>query len=275
MRNAIPSPQSEHTPAADERSAAPAGFRFTLPFSSLGKLAGAAALMLAGTIPAGMIAHAQTPANQTPAPAAARSARPTHRRKHSPAHLAAPPAPEPAAGVTPPVPETPKWPAFEKATEASVVWDSHGLLINAANSSLDQILRDVSTATGVKVDGLATDQRVFGQYGPGQARDVLSELLLGSGYNVLMIGGQGEGAPRQILLSIRHAGGPQPAAQTDSNGDADDADEQPVNQEPAPGRPAFPLGGSPRTPQQFQQELRERQLQQPGPPGQPQPPPQY
>jgi hypothetical protein len=174
--------------------------------------------------------------------------------------------------VAPPVPETPKWPAFDKAAQASVVWDSHGLVINAANSSREQIMHDVSAATGAKVEGLSTDQRVFGQYGPGQARDVLSELLQGSGYNVIMIGDQGLGTPRQILLSVRQAGA-QPAARPASSNDEDDTEDPPANQEPNPGHPGFPPGGPPRNPQQFQQEMRERQQQQqPGAPGQPQPP---
>jgi hypothetical protein len=268
MRNAIPpQPQSALRPNADAHRAVAANFKYPLPFSSLAILAGAAAMLLAGAM-----VHAQTPANQTPAPAVAAPPRPTHTHKHSPAHLAAPPAPEPVAPVTPPAPETPKWPAFDKAAEASVVWDSHGLLINAANSSLEQILHDVSTATGAKVEGLSTDQRVFGQYGPGQARDVLSELLLGSGYNVIMIGDQGQGTPRQILLSVRQAGSPQPAAKPAANNDEDDVEEPPANQEQVSPRPGFPPGGPPRTPQQFQQELRERPQQQPGPPGQPQQP---
>jgi DNA segregation ATPase FtsK/SpoIIIE-like protein len=165
--------------------------------------------------------------------------------------------------VAPPVPQTPNWPAFDKPAEASVVWDSHGLAIDAANSSLEQILKDVSTATGAKVEGLSADQRVFGAYGPGQARDVLSQLLQGSGYNVIMIGDQGQGAPRQILLSVRQAGPIQPAARTSSSGnDEDDAeDQQPAPQEPISNRPGFPPGAPPRSPQQIMQEMQQRQQQ--------------
>jgi hypothetical protein len=50
------------------------------------------------------------------------------------------PAPVP---VTPPAPELPKWPANEKAVQATVTWDSQGLRIEAANSSLEQILNDL------------------------------------------------------------------------------------------------------------------------------------
>jgi hypothetical protein len=98
-----------------------------------------------------------------------------------------------------------------------VVWDSHGLHVEASNSSLEQILKDVSTATGAKLEGFSADQRVFGSYGPGTAREVLSQLLDGSGYNVVLIGDQGEGTPREIVLSSKPtgpapiAGPPQPA----------------------------------------------------------------
>jgi hypothetical protein len=77
------------------------------------------------------------------------------------------------------------------------------LKVDAENSSLSQILKDVATATGSSVEGFDQDRRVFGAYGPGQARDVLSQLLQGSGYNVLMIGDLGQGAPREIVLTSR------------------------------------------------------------------------
>ena len=120
--------------------------------------------------------------------------------------------------------------------------------------------------TGAKVEGLGADERVFGAYGPGQARDVLSQLLQGSGYNVLMIGDQGQGAPRQIVLTVRHSGDSQPTAnsnQPSSNEEDTEVDEQsqqppPV---PAPMRPGFGPGGPPRTPQQVMQEMQQRQEQ--------------
>jgi hypothetical protein len=148
-----------------------------------------------------------------------------------------------------------------------VTWDSHGLRIAATNSSLQQILTDVATATGAKVEGMATDERVFGEFGPGQARDVLSQLLNGSGYNVLMIGDQGAGTPRQIVLSARHAGAT-PAANNRQNQDMpdEDAPEPPESEEQPPQPPLLnrpPMGppGAPRTPQQVLQELQQRQQQ--------------
>jgi hypothetical protein len=159
-------------------------------------------------------------------------------------------------------PEKPKWPVFDHPTDASILWDSRGLTIDAANSSLQQILKDVSTATGVKVEGLSSDERVFGTYGPGLARDVLSELLQGSGYNMIMVGDLGQGAPRKITLSVRQAANRQPAlrpagSQT-TESDDEEPEEQPAPQEP-PIRPGFQPGGPPRTPQQIMQEMQQRQ----------------
>jgi hypothetical protein len=88
------------------------------------------------------------------------------------------------------------------------------LFIQASNSSLDQILNDISLKTGAKVEGMSADERVFGIYGPGPARDVLTELLDGSGYNVLLVGDLGQGTPRRIVLSGRPTGPARPSGQS-------------------------------------------------------------
>jgi hypothetical protein len=216
--------------------------------------------------------HAQTPAT------AVQPAKP-HKAAHPHKRLVAPPAPAPAplpapVAATPPAPELPKWPANEKPVPAAITWDSQGLRIDAANSSLEEILMDVATLTGAKLEGFDADQRVFGAFGPGPARDVLSQLLLGSGYNVMMIGDQGQGTPRRIVLSSRHAGGAQPAATPAPASSDEDAEteEQQQPQNPPPVRPGFPPSG--RTPDQMR-ELQQRQQQmqqrgQPQPPGSPQ-----
>jgi hypothetical protein len=185
---------------------------------------------------------------------------PAPARGQSPAFL----IPEAAALTLPthPAPEVSIWPANEKPVVAAITWDSHGLYINASNSSLHQILKDVGTVTGATVEGLDADERIFGVYGPGKARDVLSQLLHGTSYNVLMIGDQGEGTPRDIVLSSRHAGatGTTVAANpTPASDDDTDADDQPQQQPPPPNRAGFGPGGQ-RTPQQLQ-ELQQRQQQ--------------
>ena len=215
------------------------------------------------------------------APSSGPASSPAHKALHTPArpsaaHALTQPAQAAPAPATPLVPEAPHWPANDQPAQATVVWDSHGLRIDAENSSLEQILKDFSTATGAQVDGMAGDERVFGTYGPGQARDVLSELLQGSGYNVIMIGDQGQGAPRQIVLSVRQAGAAQPAANHPASSDDDaDADEPaPVPQLPQPIPPPFRPGFPGRAPQQLnpqeqqlrEQQIREQQMQQPANP---------
>jgi hypothetical protein len=145
-----------------------------------------------------------------------------------------------------------------------VVWDSHGLSIVAFNSSLAQILKNVAAKTGAKLEGMGQDERIFGTYGPGPARDVLSQLLYGSGYNVLIIGDQGQGTPRRIVLSVRPAGPAQPSGNLSpgaSNEEETEAEQPQPEPQPAPagaGPPRAPV----RTPQQVLQDMQQRQQQQ-------------
>jgi hypothetical protein len=224
----------------------------------------------------------------------------TQPRVHLPNAMPSQPSPVPNSAALPVVqspsePKKPDWPMNAQARKAKVEWNSRGLYVAADNSSLKQILDDVSAATGVKLDGFIEDERVFGAYGPGAAREVLSKLLDGAGYNVLMSGDQGQGTPRQIVLSRRAGGSAQPssmgsqsAAQNApamaSQDAADDEEVVPEEPEPAeqaptepqpaaepqqqqqqtqpqtPTRPVFGSGGI-RTPQQIIQEMQERQQQ--------------
>jgi hypothetical protein len=189
---------------------------------------------------------------------------------HTPRKKAvAAPIPEP---VPPPPTVAPS--LFEQPpVPATVTAHTNELTVKADNSSLTQILHQVSSATGMRLDGLGGDERVFGSFGPGAPREVLTALLNGTSYNVVMVGDLPNGAPRQLLLSRRAAGGasPQPAANANQNqppnqpdeenpddsGNSDDSDEPPPMQysppsiapatpEP-PGAPGAP-GGAPPTP---------------------------
>jgi hypothetical protein len=214
----------------------------------------ASLLALALAALAGCTLAAQTPPAPT-APADKPAARTIHpHKRHSAATAEPAPTPVTPAPVTPPpAPEVPKWPVNEKAEDATVTWDSRGLSVSASNSSLQQILNEIATETGAKVEGIEKDERIFGAYGPGQPRDVLSQLLEGSGYNVLMIGDQGQGAPRQIVLTARHSGeapGAKPAATptADEDVEVEDPNPQQQQQQPVnpPFRPAFNPGNQPR-----------------------------
>ena len=262
--NLPPQPHTASVKAAvvRNRGLEPPYFRCPLPVSSLAILAAGAALLAAVAL-----LGAQTPAPEPTDPANASAPRPmhTHKRPNAAHPLVAPAPVDPVATepVTPPAPEPPKWPAYDPAAQASIVWDSQGLQIEAQNSSLQQILKDVSTATGAKVEGFSSDQRVFGEYGPGKARDVLSQLLQGSGYNVIMIGDEGGGVPRQILLSSRQAGNapPAPKAVPTNNNEDDEPEDPPAPPDPPANRPGFQPGAPPRSPQQILQEMQQRQQQ--------------
>jgi hypothetical protein len=199
--------------------------------------------------------------------------------------------PVPLAETQPVVPPMPKWPVNDAPVPASVAWNGRDLSIAASNASLDQILHDVSTATGLKVEGLAdspdkqNSQRIYGSYGPASERDVLSQLLEGSGYNVLMIGNQNEGAPRELVLTAKtgNAGGAkgQPGGVKPNQAAEEDEPEEPEPVEPQPdptlrrppGIPPQPgQGRNPLQELQQRQQLQQQQQQQPGVPvQQPQP----
>lgn len=211
-------------------------------------------------------APSQAPQSVQPAP------KPAHvHGRPSAAHTLNTPAQSTPVTPAPPEPEVPKWPVNQKADPASVVWDSHGLRIEATNSSLEQILSDFSADTGAKVEGLDNDQRIFGTFGPGSAREVLAQLLEGSGYNFLMIGDQGQGTPRQIVLSVRTASNPLQPGKTPSPNDEDEVDEQPQQPQPQEGFPPNRPGFPPRALQQRMQQQQQQQGQQPGEPPNQQP----
>jgi hypothetical protein len=228
-------------------------------------------LFLAGCSLGASVLAAQT----LPAPASP----PT---QSAPIHHPRPTAAHPATAQVepPPVPQPlPNWPINDQPSLASVRFDSSGLHINATNSSLQQIMNAIASATGTKVEGFTKDERVYGNFGPGQPRDVLAQLLQGSGYNIVMVGDQGRGAPREILLSSRSsANSSQPAgnrSQPQADSDDDSSDNQVDFQPPQPAPPMQPQPGPPgrqgfggpdannpqRTPQQIQQELMQRQQQ--------------
>lgn len=213
-------------------------------------------LLSASGVLAAALAAAQTPA----APTLSASGQPPHaihKKKTS----------SPSAALTQnaePVPPPPDWPINDHPVSATVAWNNPELRIDASNSSLQQILTDVSSATGAQVEGLEKDERVFGSFGPGPARDVISQILQGSGYNIVMVGDQGQGVPREIILSIRNTSKVQAPTRPAPEETEDEAPEypqyepppQPQPQPPAnpqPVRPGFPPDGAVpgRIPQQY------------------------
>jgi hypothetical protein len=122
---------------------------------------------------------------------------------------------------------------------------------------LDEILSDISLRTGAKVEGMGADERVFGTYGPGSARDVLIELLDGTGYNILLVGDLGQGTPRRIVLSGRPTGPTQASGQNNPAQNEGDQDEQ----MPAPEPPPSSQPGPPPVPARSPEPMMPRRLE--------------
>ena len=100
----------------------------------------------------------------------------------------------------------------QPAGEAQIVFTGNTLSIRADNSSLSGILHQVASKSGMQIEGLSGDERVFGTFGPGSPRDVLADLLNGTPYNVVLLGDLSDGAPRQLILTPTTHGGDSSAA---------------------------------------------------------------
>jgi hypothetical protein len=135
-------------------------------------------------------------------------------------------------------------PKLPPAQKALITLTEKGLKIDATNSSLAQIMREVSNLTGMKVEGLGKDQRIYGLYGPDKPSVILGKLLQGTGYNVMMIGTQANGAPKTLTLSSRdpNAKKSEQSASTAMNDDDDIAgvDNTPPDDGSHPPQPQNP-----------------------------------
>jgi len=198
----------------------------------------------------------------------------------------------PATPPTAPLPaQPPLTPSQRPPKRAQVTYADGTLSISADNSSLNQILRQIASETGMKITGGVTDERVFGQYGPADPAQILAELLDGTGSNMILV--QGDNAALAELVLTPRQGGPTPpnpnaAAFEDRSEPQEPRPAQPEQPAPVPSNPANPpanpgasTGTSPtnpaqpdspngvKTPQQIYDQL-QRLRQQQQQPAQPQ-----
>jgi hypothetical protein len=189
----------------------------------------------------------------------------------APAAPAAAPAAQPAPAQPPqsPAPVNQVAPSMlqQPAGEAQIDFTGDTLSIRADNSSLTAILHQVASKSGMQIEGLSGDERVFGTFGPGAPRDVIADLLNGTAYNVVLLGGLSDGAPRQLILTPASHGGVVPAPSPQATTDEASNEPEPVEAPPQPEVP--PAGTTPpptpavKTPQQlFEQLQRMRSAQQ-------------
>jgi hypothetical protein len=171
---------------------------------------------------------------------------PVHRAAHPRRHAkpaAKPVAPAPVAPA-PPVP-----PANQPADPATIDFSNGLLSVRAQNSSLVDILNRISRQTGLVIEGLSHDARMYGQYGPDNISATLSALLDGSGYNYVIVGGTGHSPTRLILSTVGNAGAANPPTEG-SNAQAPPAASEPS----VPADPNGPV--QPKTPQEILNEMR-------------------
>jgi hypothetical protein len=202
--------------------------------------------------------------------------------------------------TTPELPPLPLTPSQQPPKRAQVTYANGTLSVTADNCSLNQILRQIATDTGIKITGGVADERVFGQYGPDDPAQILAALLDGTGSNMILVHGD-NAAPTELILTPRQGGPtpPNPNAAAFNNAafinrdrpEAQEGPNQAVQPPPPvpppqgnpgipPVNPAAPTGTSPanpsqpdspngvKTPQQIYEQLQRlrQQQQQPTPP---------
>lgn len=157
---------------------------------------------------------------------------------------------QPAAPASAPaaVPAATPVPAQPAAHRAQVVFSDGQLEITADNSSLNQILRDVSRLTGMKITGGVADQRVFGKYGPGAPAGILAGLLDGTGSN-MMLRESASHTPLELVLTPREGGVTPPNPNAPGYDDDAPANDQGPTQQSAPPNPQNLAPQQPSAPQ--------------------------
>jgi hypothetical protein len=141
-------------------------------------------------------------------------------------------------------PATPPTLEQSATVPARVTFQSGQLSIVARNSTLGDILKQVQKLTGAEIEqpGSASE-RVVGTFGPGPARDVLSDLLYGSHYNYVVLGSETD--PQAVAKVMLFPKGPSldsaAPAQTAAAYQPNNAAPQNMPPRPFPGRPGMPV----------------------------------
>jgi hypothetical protein len=172
-----------------------------------------------------------------------------------------------------------------------VVYADGKLTIDASNASLNQVLREISEKTGMRVSGSMPDEKVFGHYGPLSTSELLPSLLDGTESNMLLV--DNKSGTSELILSARRNGASPPSstAATPQNELPQEQQQQYVppvrafqppvatgrgpvaanpDGSPSYGRPVFsqapPADDTQKTPQQIYEQLQGLGSQQQAPP---------
>ena len=103
------------------------------------------------------------------------------------------------------VPASQPGPSEVRQQGARVLYSGGLVTVTAHDSTLDEIVQQIAAKVGVKVDGRASNEKVFGTYGPEAPAVVLTTLLDGSGSNLLIVQSASD-RPLEIILTPRSGG---------------------------------------------------------------------
>jgi hypothetical protein len=152
---------------------------------------------------------------------------------------------KPGSGNSPAqsAPQTPQTLEQSAIIPARVTFQNGQLSIIARNSTLGDILRQVQKLTGAEIEQPGSaNERVVGTFGPGPARDVLSDLLYGSHYNYVVLGSDSDPhAVAKIMLFPKTVTADSAPAETAAAYQGNSVAPQPMPQRPFPGRPGMPV----------------------------------
>jgi len=153
-----------------------------------------------------------------------------------------PPTPPTAFAPSPaPIPQATSIPPAEPA---SITYNNGTLTVKTQNSSLNQILREISRKTGMSITGGVSEERVFGTYGPAPAGEVLRQLLDGTKSNMLYQEATAT-APAHLTLTARQGAVTPPnvfSAAADRSGNNEDEPVIPRSDAVRPGPQPGPSG---------------------------------
>jgi hypothetical protein len=105
-----------------------------------------------------------------------------------------------------------------------VTYAASELAVQADDSSLNLILRQIASLTGMKITGGVAEERVFGNYGPAKPSAVISALLDGTGSDMVLR--QDAHATITELILIPRGGGAVPPGPNARIWDLDEAQGQ-------------------------------------------------
>ncbi len=121
-----------------------------------------------------------------------------------------------AAAQTPAAqPPRPLSPSQQMPAPPRVTFTDGRLQVVANNSTVQDVINAIHGATGTKfqVNGGPTQDRLFGQFGPGPVTAVLRQILLGSGFNYILVSPpQTPGEVQTAMLMAKSNEGTAPVA---------------------------------------------------------------